>query len=72
MDVMNELRFRGTPDRGWYEDLDPSKICPLIMECASESVFLRHDVSACLSIFTLVECSQNLVRLSNENSDGGE
>jgi hypothetical protein len=35
VEVRNHIRFRGTPERGWYEGLDPSKICPCTIECAS-------------------------------------
>jgi hypothetical protein len=52
------LRFRSTPDRGWYEDLDSSKTFPRLIECASTHMFLEY--------------SQYLVRLSNENTGGGE
>jgi hypothetical protein len=29
IDVRNKVRFKGTPERGWYETLDPSKFSPL-------------------------------------------
>jgi hypothetical protein len=29
IDVRNMVRFKGTPERGWYETLDPSKFSHL-------------------------------------------
>jgi hypothetical protein len=71
MEVMNELRFRGTPDRGWYEPLDSSKIPPEC-SCARREI-LPHEAEYLhsLSAFTTFGYLQHLIRLPNENTGGG-